>query len=157
MTLELTKSAALKAFNEGDDRDKALLERLYGKEVFSQKITDRVKTFEDACEVLGQNPEYALSDIDTCSEDNDAIIAFAKLSIIRKALNEGWKPDYTNSSEPKYFPWFKYNAGSGFSLLAVGYDDTNSAVGARLSFKSRELAEYAGKQFADLYNVLFTL
>lgn len=157
-TLELKKQDALKAYNEGDSRDKSLLERLYGKQTFSQKITDRVKTFEDACKVLGINAQSSLPDVCSMEEkEGKAVLAFAQLSIIRRALNEGWQPDYSNSSQYKYYPWMKWSAGSGFSFHDYDDDGTISRVGARLTYKTRELAEYAATQFKDLYNDLFTL
>jgi len=39
----------------------------------------------------------------------------------------------------------------GFSSYDYFYDDTSSIVGARLVFKTRALAEFAGKTFTDVY------
>ena len=45
------------------------------------------------------------------------------------------------------------NARGGVSYADAGYDSAsvNAYIGSRLAFKTKELAEYAGKQFADLY------
>ena len=74
---------------------------------------------------------------------------------IAEALNEGWRPDWANSNEYKYWPWFVYNpAYAGFSCAAAnGTASTTTAhVGSRLCYKTRELATYAGRQFEGLYN-----
>lgn len=71
-------------------------------------ITERIKTFEDACDKLGENDvlvaEYKsfIRDKITYSDD---VIAYLKLRIICAALNEGWKPTF-NGDELHYFPWF---------------------------------------------------
>lgn len=120
-------------------------------------ITERVKSFEDACKVLGMSKiELGTSGL---NEDEDSIVAYAKLVIIARALNEGWKPDWSNSNQYKYIPWFKHNAASGvgLSFIVFGYWATGTAVGSRLCFKNKELAEYAGKQFEGLYNEFLTI
>ena len=85
------------------------------------------------------------------------VIAQYKLNVIADVLNGDWKPDYTNRSQWKYFPWFEVKAnkkclsGSGLSFYDTDCWTTNTAAGARLCFKDAETAEYAGKQFADIY------
>lgn len=116
-------------------------------------ITDHVKTFEDACEILGIEGDVINGSIsDALAGDADSIAAYAKLIIIARALNEGWVPDWSSSSQYKYIPWFKHK--SGFGLSSYGYVGwaTTTPVGSRLCFKTKELAEYAAMQFADLYN-----
>lgn len=145
--LEVRKADALLAHKEGDDRDRALLERLFQKKTFLTKITDRVKTLEDACEVLNMDEEAY------CFTEGPADeIAYRKLKIIVAVLNEGWKPNWNNSREYKWAPWF-YMDSPGFrfigSLFTCSY--SSSAGGSRLCFKSEELASYAGKQFLKLY------
>lgn len=115
-------------------------------------ITDQVKTFQDACEILGIDGEVITGSInDALSDDAESITANIKLIIIARALNEGWVPDWSNGSQYKYIPWFKHK--SGFGLSYYDYDDwyTTTTVGSRLCFKTKELAEYAAEQFADLY------
>lgn len=152
-TLEIQKSNALIAYENATPKIKAALENLFGKNVFLKDIKDRVKTFENACEVLGI--EIPVFTYDATDMDAKSTIAYRKLCIIARALNEGWKPDWTNSSEYKYIPWFK-SSGPGFAFNDCGGWDALTTVGSRLCFKSRELAEYAGKQFIEIYNDYIT-
>ena len=140
-------------------------------------ITERIKTFDDAVRELGNHPfvkEYALINPFTYSKD---LIAYLKLRIIVAALNEGWEPKFTEG-EYRYYPWFHlytkeqynklndeekecciYRSGSstyssyGFVVCFAFHDASysHSSFGSRLAFKTRELAEYAGKQFIDIY------
>jgi hypothetical protein len=122
-------------------------------------IKDRVKTFEDACEILGINPQKVLRPFDTdwMTGDQKSIAAYCKLTIILRALNEGWQPDWNNSDQRKYYPWMKFVPGSGFSYCGFVYDAAASRVGSRLCVHSEELARYAGEQFKQEYNDFLSL
>lgn len=114
----------------------------------------------------------------TNSEDKD-IIAYLKLRVIVAALNDGWKPQFV-PGERRWYPWYElitkdeYNAmsedekqerrcvgRSNYYAYAYGglvcsgayYASSVSPAGfgSRLAFKSEALAEYAGKQFAELF------
>lgn len=148
-TLTITKNNAIQAYFNADAEMKKVLANLFGKEIMSQKITDRVKTFQNACEVLG----VASSDVlPTSKITNSAVTAVAKLFIIAEALNEGWKPDWQDSDQYKYMPWFEDNSGVGLSFHDLDDWCTYSTIGSRLCYKSKELAEYAAIQFKEIYN-----
>ena len=143
-------------------------------------IKERVKTFEDAVMILG-NDNQAVIDYFAISRTRCAndIFAFAKLRVIAEALNEGWEPTF-DEYEHRYYPWFyitpekKYeeldgdekkscrvplrsvnNAFANGGLVyafASGAGSSSNALGSmRLAFKTRKLAEYCGKQFIDIW------
>ncbi len=114
----------------------------------------------------------------TNSEDKD-IIAYLKLRVIVAALNDGWKPQFV-PGERRWYPWYeliskdKYdamseyekqerrcvgrsnNSASAYGGLVYSYASNASSYsyanhGSRLAFKTEALAEYAGKQFAELF------
>lgn len=114
------------------------------------KITDRVKTFEDACEVEGLDP-VALVKIWKSQGDTTDEIAYKKLKIITKVLNEGWVRNMFNTSEWKYYPYLDLSSGSGFSFDRTFFWYASTYMGCRLCFKNRELAEYAGRTFINEY------
>ena len=123
------------------------------KTVTPKDITKRVKTYADACAVLGIEPmnEAVLAKLGFTKDE----IAYRKLKTIAEALNEGWQPDWANSNEYKYWPWFVYNtANAGFSCASTNYaaSSTRAHIGSRLCYKTRELAAYAGRQFEGIYN-----
>lgn len=89
-------------------------------------------------------------------KDRKSIIAFYKLTIIIRALNEGWEPDWSNWDECKYYNWFYVEKGEDQRSSGFRYDDaycahTYAGTCSRLCFKNRELAEYAAEQFKKLY------
>ena len=115
------------------------------------KSSERIKSFEEACAELGLGPSQLPVVANLPEKDQNAIIAFYKLTIIIRALNEGWEPNWKNWDEYKYFNYFFVRSGSGFVYSDAGYTDTAALFGSRLCFKSRELAEYALSQFKELY------
>ena len=117
------------------------------------KTKERIKSFEEACLALGLDPTQLPVVANLPEKDQNAIIAFYKLTIIIRALNEGWEPNWKNWDEYKYYNYFFVRSGSGFvySITTCTNADTYADVGSRLCFKSRELAEYALSQFKELY------
>ena len=177
----IKKENVLNAYDKATSAQKELLENLFGKEMFQPKdITERVKTFEDAVAILGNFNEavvnYHIVSKVTSTKD---IIAFAKLRVIVEALNEGWNPTFSES-EYRYYLWFRIYSKDEFDSISDYYKNRCSIVGrsygnsnavnsfacarvydassgfyaqssSRLSFKTRELAEYCGEQFIDIW------
>lgn len=139
-------------------------------------VRKRIKTFEDACREIGIDAEAWNRDKISLGLEPD-VLAFLKLRIIVKALNEGWEPQFTED-ECRYYPWFilytreEYNkldeeeksrvvyrssycadALGGVSCASASYDssDTSASFGVRLAFKTSELAAYCGRQFLDIW------
>jgi len=110
-----------------------------------------VTTFEEACDKLGQSKMLPnLSDLGP--ELATKHLAEYKLSIIIKALNEGWYPNWKNPDEYKYFPYFNMNLDDcGFSYRSTTYSSTCTDVPSALFLKSSELAAYCGLKFISLY------
>ena len=153
MELKVEKENAIKAWKEGNAETKKALENLYGKEVFNMKITDRVKTFEDAYEIAGkpQKPDFKVFSV----ADRSFFENMWKMSIITMVLNEGWTADWDNDNESKYYPYF-YMSPSGFAFLGTlrGCSHARAGCGSRLRFRTSELARYAGEQFVDIWKAI---
>lgn len=112
-------------------------------------IKDRIKTLDDVYNYHGIDKDELNIIFKYCSEDE---IAYKHLKLITSALNEGWTPDWSNWDERKYYPWFEMCSSSGrFSFYDSNHRLSDSACAARLCFKSKELAEYAAKQFLEVY------
>lgn len=148
--LQVTKDNALQAYKEAGSEGKGLLANLFGKRHFLTKVTERITSFEEACLEVGEDPMAS-----KFSEGTRDEIAFKKLKVIVRALNEGWTPNWNNGSEYKWYPWFFLDS-PGFRLDVVVYvrTGTPAGLGSRLCFKSRELSDYAAKTFLCLYEAL---
>lgn len=84
-------------------------------------VTERIKTFTDACNALGdEHPlvtQYRLTAAaykgDPMTED---FIGYLKLRIIVAALNEGWEPKF-EKGEYRYFPRFYFYTKEEYDKL----------------------------------------
>ena len=117
---------------------------------------------------------YAISETDPETAD---IMAYAALRVIVEALNEGWKPQFTKG-EWRWYAWYDLvspeqiedmseeekcrvvgrashnaNAYGGLVFSNAHSVSTYSSTynGSRLAFKNEELAEYAAKQFGEIF------
>lgn len=123
------------------------------------KSSERIKSFEEACLSLGLDPTQLPVVANLPEKDQQSIIAFYKLTIIIRALNEGWEPNWSDFSERRFYNYL-YIGGDAYDGSVCGlsassadnvFSGADSSVGARLCFKSRDLAEYAYSQFKELY------
>jgi hypothetical protein len=150
-TLQIEEGKARSIYKTASSELKIMLEDTFGKEFFSQKVTERIKTYEDACKELGILPikESVLASNGFTKDE----IVYRKIKTITEALNEGWKPNWNDADQKKWIPWFRTNSSAGFVFSNTYYDYSiaSAGCGLRLCFKSDELATYAGKQFTELY------
>lgn len=179
--ITIQKDDVMNAYKQASREERILLERIF-KEMFPPKdITERIKTFEDACNELGEDnvlvQAYRTAEFNTSGNQNDVtdVVAYLKLRIIAAALNEGWKPTF-DEYEYRFYVWFyictkaeydilnddkkkecrvigRSSAGGGFAYAPAYCSSSGShtGFGSRLAFKTRELAEYCGKQFIDIW------
>lgn len=144
-------------------------------------VMERVKTFDDAVNELGDEHPLVIEYTTWCKQIGGAysadVLAYLKLRIIAAALNEGWEPQFTKD-EWHYYPYFYFynkeeyeqlsdeekkrcvgrssngayaNGGLVYASSNNGSAYSNTVDGVRLAFKTRELAEYAGKQFLNIW------
>lgn len=102
------------AYRNANEEQRSLLVELFGQAAKKERpVTERIKTFEDACRELGENHPFVVqyneifnNYLDGAAESNTCdIVAYLKLRIITAALNEGWTPQFTKH-EYRYYPWF---------------------------------------------------
>lgn len=184
MNIDFTQEQ-LVAFYRSTSADgrKAVKEALGEK--FSEILpaTERVKTYEDAVNELGEDNPIVVA-ASTASwrfpeAVNKDLVAYMKLRVIVAALNDGWKPQFV-PGEQRWYPWYELISKEDYEAMSddekqerrcVGRSNSNAYAygglvfsyaydassysgayyGSRLAFKTEALAEYAGKQFAELF------
>ena len=149
------------------------------EEVECGEVNEAITDFETARKFLGIKPnddlavvrkkhsEYAIQLYDASMLVNEinpnnieALVALNRLFTIAEAWNkaDGFVPDFSDWSQAKYYPWFKYDKDAAGFVLAATHDTPSHAsasFGSRLCFKTRERATQFGKKFTDLYNKVF--
>lgn len=188
MKIEFSDEQLVALYRTGGDEARKAIKEALGDE-FSELIpvTKRVQTLDDAVRELGDDQPavkawrsikygYSVSEKDPDTAD---IMAYVTLRVITEALNEGWKPQFTEG-ERRWYAWYNfltkeevegmsdeekeerrvvgranYNASAFGGLVysnAFNVSTSSHAYGgSRLAFKNEELAEYAAKQFGDIY------
>lgn len=179
--LELDKDQLASLYMQGNAAVRKSLREMLGERLNEEiPVTSRVRTFNDAIEELGEAHEAvkAYRDIEwKLGKEHKDLLAYLKLRIITEALNEGWKPQFTEG-ERRWYAWYELltkeemdamsdkekeerrvvgravnyaNAYGGLVYAYASFVSSGADYGSRLAFKSEELAEYAGKQFAEIY------
>lgn len=189
--MEIKDETLMAAYNAAGESGKTMLRAMFPDMEWNETkndnrpVTERIKTFEDAVEALGEDHTYVrmFKDIYDKSEvaganANRDVVTYLKLRIITAALNEGWEPQFTEE-ECRWYPWFILwtdeelankseewkrerclQSVCGYETQYSGFASANSnsapsntdaGIGSRLCFKSDTLADYAGKQFIDLW------
>lgn len=146
----------------------------------NRPVTERIKTLSDAANALGALHPFVeeLNRVEEADVVSPDLLAYLKLRIIVKALNEGWEPQFT-TDEYRWYPWFYLytqeeidkmdeakkkrlvlfggnaahgaDCGLAFAHSHNAWSDSASNFGSRLALRSEELADYCGKQFADIW------
>lgn len=177
--IEVTEKEVKAAFDAAkSDEVKNVLAALFCKpeDRIKPSLDDykSIKTYEDACEALGEEPVGDLGD-----HVDKHIIALIKLETISRALwGKDWqpKPD-PDGSKYFYYPWFalytqsemdsmseedrgallgagaNYGAIAGFGYLGANSRSSasNANIGFRLCQETEEKAKYFGVQFKEIW------
>lgn len=188
MKIEFSDEQLVALYRTGGDEARKAIKEALGDE-FSELIpvTKRVQTLDDAVRELGDDQPavkawrsikygYSVSEKDPDTAD---IMAYVTLRVITEALNEGWKPQFTEG-ERRWYAWYDFltkeevegmsdeekeerrvvgrascnafaNGGLVYSFAYHVSSYSGTSYGSRLAFKNEELAEYAAKQFGDIY------
>lgn len=178
--IEVTEKEVKAAFDAAkSDEVKNVLAALFCKPEDRVKPSlddyNSIKTYEDACEALGEEPvEGSLGD-----HVDKHIIALIKLETISRAL---WGNDWQPKPDPDgskffYYPWFalytqfEMNSMSeedrgallganalngayvGFGCLSafIRSSNSNATLGVRLCQETEEKAKYFGIQFKEIW------
>jgi len=155
--IEVSKENALEAFENSEGETKELLGNLLGKKNLALNIMERVKTYHNACSELNISPlgSDAFSHI-LNAKDRAKVAAYHELTVIVRALNEGWEPNFKKPEEI-FMPMFGYRKSPVAGKLQFVFLQSDplcnfsTSNGAQLSLKNKILSDYAGRQFIELY------
>lgn len=116
-------------------------------------LFDKIKSYSDVCKELDE-PELTIKDFGFLPKDQrKKQLNYHKIQNIEKLFNFGWKINWRNQSQEKYYPYF--TIGSGGGLVFLGSNCRNgSSHGAVAFYKDRETSDFVGKLFIDIYNNL---
>ena len=184
-TVNLDLNTAREWYKKGGELKEAALQAFTKKEL-SMDVKERIKTFEDALEELRANSDNLVRQYENyiriVNVDDGNLLAYIKLRIICKALNER---EVIFSKDILYCPYIRFISMKEYNVLSDSdkersvlfggaADTTGSAVGfvcsysldapaiatanlgSRLCLLESDLAIYCCKQFPDLWLTYLT-
>lgn len=177
--LKVKKDVILDAYRAGTEGQKAMLEKLYGKEIFYDFDWKEVTSYKKACELLGIRPVEILNSSDRPQYMHMAN-AMQQLLVICEAINAGGGC-YDNSGlgyYPAFYPYSKEEirnmgesachhrgihhvlsvtgavgvecVGVNFACVENHGTLTQLGLGFPICLNSKEKAEFVGNQFFEL-------
>jgi len=134
--------AAIILRKESTEKSKKLLYKI--------PLDIRIKDYSDIIDEL-KIKELTINDFGFLPE-NQRIKLFAshKIQNIVDVINEGWVPNFNDSTERKYYPYFiKKNGVWGFHFSYYRSGGSDGQVGL---YQTEEKSDFGGKKFLDIYS-----
>jgi len=135
--------AAIILRKESTEKSKKLLYKI--------PLDSRIKDYSDIIDEL-KIKELTINDFGFLPE-NQRIKLFAshKIQNIVDVINEGWVPNFNDSTERKYYPYFIKKNGVWDFYRSDCHDGgySNGRVGL---YQTEEKSNFVGKKFLDIYS-----
>ncbi len=140
----------IKLYENSNETGKKILIDKYGEATFTMD-NDYMKIFERFC----KDHNLVFADIvpfkDPKTTQQHSTNAHAMLQEIVPVENEGYVPNWDNSNEYKYYPWFDMRSGSGFAFASTVSWYAYTTAGSRLCFWNSERCELIAKKYLMIY------
>ena len=125
------------------------LEESFGEKFFSTDVCDRINSIDDFFTETGRPKIDHIKDL---PEDlHELFLRIYTRFVGCEAYNQGWKANYQDSNEKKYFP--VYSASSGglvFDGTGYYYSTASSGDASRHALREKRYAEDWAKKFSAL-------
>lgn len=152
--MKIEKEKAIKLYPDAPQWLKDELEDEFGNEFWIIKSYKKIKTLEDA--LIANGSTLAEFDKKVKGWPHDTMCYEARKEIA-KAIRGDWEPDWADTSDRKWFPYFVLSSGCGFSYSDYFYDYSHTFVGSRLCFPTEEQSDYFGKNFTEYHEGFLTI
>lgn len=147
-TLQLSLDKAKEAYNNGSAEIRQFLETSYGKENF---IKTGLDYYKDACFALAITP-LTKEDFNLLPEDQREVIYITHvLTTVIKHRRNGWKPDFKNTDQRKYYVYLSIGFGLSFGFACYHCFDSGD-----LYVENSDEAQFMIDNFSDMYTTLLT-
>lgn len=102
-------------------------------------LIERIRYYEDVCRELGEDVKESPYD---------------KIKQIEKLFYKGWVKDWSNVNQYKYYPYFVFSSSIGGLVFGDSGSDLDLCGGQVAYFPTREISDFVGKTFVDIYREL---
>lgn len=101
-------------------------------------LLENIKTYKDVCHYLNEPLET---------------LPYFQIKQIEKLFNGNWIKDFSKDQK-NWYPYFVYNKVSGCLGFYYSICSTSTSGGQVAFYKSKEISDFVGKIFIDIYNKL---
>lgn len=145
-------------------------------------VTERIKTFEDAVKATGMTLPLDDNQLSCLPKDVVAYMKLRVIAAALNELHEATLDEFPKltTNENRWYPWFYLytqeeidkmdeeenkkiwlfggasshgaNCGLAYAYSTDAWTVSRACISARLAVKSKELAEYFGQQFIDIWS-----
>lgn len=121
-----------------------------------QDVTERIKTFADACRELGSDHPFVkaydgyMSQIHQPNMNDYDLVSYLQLCIITAALNDGWEPQFIKGERRWYF-WYDLITKEQYDKLSAADRSRVVGRGGYSAYASYGLV-YADANYASSYS-----
>jgi hypothetical protein len=151
--IEISNDLIQKGYNEANDKQKKLIEKYFKLE--NSDILSKIKDFKDILKLSNKTLKDILPYQKPTTENQVKINALAKIQLIEEVVNEGWKPNWSNSNEYKHYIWFEFKKSVGWVVCA--FADCCFGCGGEVAFyKSKKISHFVSKTFLKEYREFLT-
>lgn len=116
----------------------------------TNKKPKHLTTWAEVCAYHMLREEDVLPYLNPKTKLEKVVNATVKINYISLALNEGWIPDFNDTSQRKYYPYFVFSAG-GWSVFGAASWNAVAGVGSGFYYKDEKTALHAAKTFLEIY------
>lgn len=158
LTKTFDKDKLLLMYENSDALGKKNLESIFGSDLFAPYTTELLEFVKTACKNQGLDFETDIPYKTPVNGHQKALNAMAMMLIGAKEIRGDWEPDWDNSSQAKYFPYYNMtSSGLGFSDTGYVCWVTFTSVGSRLCFPTKQQSDKFGKMFFPITKDFLTL
>lgn len=154
--VNIDKEDLLQLYASSDEAGKAKLESKYGKEIFQPDFREKLAKWESVCELEGIDPVKSLPYPEPKNAEEEFFNATKRIITVIRLLRNGKKPDWTDSSQKKFRPWFDLSSGVGVSCFDYADDRTYTGVGSRFCSLSFDDMKFVVDHYESDYNLVMT-
>lgn len=147
--IEVNEELINKAYSEADSSQKKLLEK-YFKINIPKDIFEEIQDWNDILRLSGKSESEIIPWKFPKTKEQKSQNALAKIQVITEVYNQGVILDWNNTSQFKYYPWWKKENGGWVFLRCCDYGCA-AVVPAGCYFKDVKSVQDAVKKFKDIY------
>ena len=144
--LELDEQTARRLYPTAAPEFKELLEQNFGKEFFSQKITDRIKDYNDILTIGNYNESKDVINIDNFDAEEHILVKdFIKKVRCAKVYRDG--KDVPKRGDRRYYAYYDVSSGFVFYITSCVGTGASATSASRLCFLDDERTRDYVKKF----------